>query len=78
MRIVNDSTDGDGSYSRKTYRIEIYDHFFIFAEQNLVIFFDKIVLNLVSAEWVNAFWFLRLWSKNFGTIFGGFCLTRFL
>ena len=33
------------------------DHFFISFEQNLVIFFekDKIVLILVSAKWIQAF-----------------------
>ena len=52
MRIENDSTDGDGSYSRKTYKIEICNHFSIFVEQSLVNFFDKdkIVLILVSAK----------------------------
>ena len=55
--IENDSTDGDGSYSRKTYKIEICDHSSISTEQSLVIFFekDKIVLILVSTEWVQPF-----------------------
>ena len=57
MKIVNDSTDGDGSYFRKTCTIEICDHLTIFVEQSLVISFekDKIVLSLVSAKWVQAF-----------------------
>ena len=55
MKIAVDSTDDDGSYSKKTCRIEVCDHSSIFAEQNLVIFFDKIFLNSISAEWVQTF-----------------------
>ena len=57
MKIEDDSTNGDGSCSKKTCRIEVCDHSSISAEQSLVIFFEKnkIVLILVSAKWVHAF-----------------------
>ena len=55
LKIEVDSTDGAGSCSRRTYRIEIFDHSSISTDQDLVIFSSRIVLNSVSAEWVQAF-----------------------
>ena len=55
LKIVVDSTDGAGTYSKRTCRIEIFDHSSISADQGLVISFDRIVLNSVSAEWVQTF-----------------------
>ena len=55
LKIEVDSTDGYGSCSKKTCRIEVFDYSSIFAAQGLVIFSDRIVLNLVSGEWVQAF-----------------------
>ena len=56
MKIEVDSIDGYGSCSKKkTCQIEVFDHSSISAEQGLVIFSDKIVLNSVSTEWVQAF-----------------------
>ena len=54
LKIVVDSTDGAGVCSRKTCRIEIFDHSSISAEHGLVIFSGRIVLNFVSVEWVHA------------------------
>ena len=54
LKIVVDSTDGAGVCSRRAYRIEIFDYFSIFADHGLVIFSGRIVLNFVSAEWVQA------------------------
>ena len=55
LKGVVDSTDGIGVCSRRACRIEIFDHSSIFAEHGLVIFSSRIVLNFVSAEWVQAF-----------------------
>ena len=54
LKIVVDSTDGAGICSRKACRIEIFDHISISAEHGLVIFSGRIILNFVSAEWVQA------------------------
>ena len=53
LKIEVDSTDGVGSCSRRTYRIEV-DYSSISVEQGLVIFSGKIILNFVSTEWVQA------------------------
>ena len=54
LKIVVDSTDGTGVYSRRACKIEIFDYSSIFTDHGLMIFSGRNVLNFVLAEWVQA------------------------